>query len=86
MPADDDPQVYLPAVVGLPGQGLAQTGHRSRQPAACLPAVGRSAGAGRHFTIAPVASLGRPVVREIPVPQRSGFPAHQSTTYVETSL
>jgi hypothetical protein len=30
--------------------------------------------------------LGRPLVREIPVPQRSGFPSHQSTTYVETSL
>jgi hypothetical protein len=60
--------------------------HRGRENS-CPPACrGRPAAASRHSTIAPLAGLARPVVREIPVPQCPGFPSHPSTTYVELAL
>jgi hypothetical protein len=82
MPADDNPQVYLPAVTGLPQKASAT--EVPITPARLPACRGRSAAAGRQSTVAPVARLGRPVIREIPVPQRSYFPSRPFN--VETAL
>jgi hypothetical protein len=82
-PGDPAAQACLPAVTGLLQQASAT--EVPKTPAR-LPACRGRPASGHHSTSAPVAGLGRPVIREIPVPQRSGFPSHPSTTYVETSL